>query len=149
MSALPRGRAVRQAVYGITVERAASNLPGTGDLSIFQVLGGRVLLTTILGEVTTVIQTQTNAVKLRHIGSGVTTDVCATVDVSAAAVGTQFGITGTFGTAATLGIATNQTNEIVLATGLLKLNTGATNTGQMRWTATYIPLDDGATLIAA
>lgn len=145
------GRQQRGAVYGNKVERATANLPASTNGNLFQVTGGRVLMTTIVGEVTTVIQAQANAIKLNHLSTalgGAGTDITGTVESNGLAVGTQLGITGTFATAMQVGAAVPQTNEIVLTTGFLRLNTAATNTGQVRWTVTYIPLDDGAALVA-
>jgi hypothetical protein len=151
MSSTVPGKAVRQGVYGITVQRAAGNLPATTNGNLFQVSGGRILLTTIVGEVTTAIQAQANAVKLNHqsaVLGGAGTDLCASVESSGLAVGTQFGITGTPSTAALVGAAVTQPNELVLTAGFIRLNTAATNTGAMRWTVTYVPLDDGASVQA-
>lgn len=151
MSSQISGKAQLRNQYGITVQRVASTLPASTDLTIFNVAGGRVLLTTLVGEVTTVIQAQATATKIRHTSTvgAITSDLCATVDLTGAVVGTQFGITGSAGTAAAIGSAVPQTNEVVLTTGALKLNTAATSTGAMRWTITYIPLDDGASITAA
>lgn len=151
MSTLLKGRTVRQANYGLTVERATSNLAQTGNLTLFTVTGGRVLLTTIVGEVTTAIQAQANAVKLQSVSTvgSIASDLCATVDVNGAAVGNLFGITGTAATAAVLGSAVPQLNETIMQPGVIRMNAAASNTGQMKWTVTWIPLDDAALLVAS
>lgn len=151
MSSGISGKAVRQSTYGTTVQRAASNLAQSGNLTLFTVTGGRVLLTTIVGEVTTAIQAQADAVKLQSVSTtgSITTDLCATVDVNGAAVGNLFGMTGTAATAAVLGSAVPQLNEVIMQPGIIRMNAAASNTGQMKWTVTYIPLDDGAVLTAS
>ncbi len=113
--------------------------------------GGRVLLTTIVGEVTTVIQAQADAVKLQSVSTvgSIVSDLCATVDVNAAAVGNLLGITGTAATAAVLGSAVPQLNEMIMQPGVIRMNAAASNTGQMKWTVTWIPLDDAAVLVAS
>ena len=151
MSSGISGKTVRQSTYGTTVQRAASNLAQSGNLTLFTVTGGRVLLTTIVGEVTTAIQAQADAVKLQSVSTtgSITTDLCATVDVNGAAVGNLFGMTGTAATAAVLGSAVPQLNEVIMQPGVIRMNAAASNTGQMKWTVTYIPLDDGAVLTAS
>lgn len=151
MSSGISGKSQLRNVYGVTVQRATSTLPATTDLTIFTVAGGRVLLTTIVGEVTTAIQAQATATKIRHTSTtgAVTSDLCATLDLTGAVVGTQLSITGTPATAMVSGSAVVQNNEVILAIGALKLNTAATSTGAIRWTITYIPLDDGASVTAA
>lgn len=144
------GKAIRQNLYGTRVDRAAATIPATTSQTLFTVAGGRVLITTIIGEVTTVIQAQANAMKLQHAATaGGTSDMCATVESNGKAVGALFGIPGAPASAATFGAAVPQTNELVVGPGSIQLNTAATNTGAMKWTLTYIPLDDGASVTAA
>ncbi len=80
---------------GARVDRAAAALPQTAAGSLFTVTGGRVLLLAIVGEVTTVIQTQANASKLQSVPTvGSTVDMCTTLDITADEVGCLYGITG-------------------------------------------------------
>lgn len=146
-SSIP-GRQIRIAKYGITVTRNASNLAQTGNLNLFQITGGRVLITTIVGEVTTAIQAQANAVKLQATNASATTDMSGTADVNGLGVGVLFGINGTPSVAALLGASVPQNNEFIVASGFIRMNAAASNTGQMKWLVTYIPLDDGATVVA-
>lgn len=144
------GTAVRNAVYGIKVDRAAANLPATTSGNLFAV-SGRVMITTIVGVVTTAIQAQANAVKLEAFltSAAAATDMCATVDINGQGVGKMLGIPGAVGSAAVMGYAVPQTNELIVnGPGFIRLNTAATNTGQMSWTVTYIPLEVGATVTA-
>jgi hypothetical protein len=145
------GSAQLRNVYGVSIARAAGNLAQTGNLTLFTVTGGRILLTTIVGVVTTAIQAQANAVKLQSLSTtgAIATDMCATVDVNAAAAGNLFGITGTAATAAVLGSSVPQMNELIVAAGVIRMNAAASNTGQMSWLLTYIPLDAGAYVTAA
>ncbi len=144
------GRAQRANVYGPTVSRAAGNLAQTGTLNLFQITGGRIILTTLVGQVTTAIQAQANAVKLQAINAGatITTDMCTTVETNGLVVGTLLGITGTPSSAALVGAAVTQPNEMLIVPGFIRMNAAASNTGQMSWVLTYIPLDDGASVAA-
>jgi|SRR6188508_1377428 len=144
------GQALRRNLYGQSVTRAAANLPATTSGNLFSV-SGRVIVTTIVGQVVTAIQAQANAVKLEAFltAAAAATDLCATAESNGQGVGKLFGITGAVGTAGVFGYGVPQTNELVInGPGFIRLNTAATNTGTMSWTVTYIPLDDGAAVAA-
>jgi len=146
------GQKIRINHYGITVARAAGNLAQTGNLTLFNIAGGRIILTGFIGAVTTVIQAQADAIKFTSVSSvgSIATDLCATVDVNGAAVGNILGITGTPANAAVLGSSVPVPSpRLVLPVGLIRMNAAASNTGQMSFVLTYIPLDDGATVTAA
>lgn len=136
-----------------TVERLPANLPQSGAGALFTVAGGKVRVLHIVGEVTTVIQTQPNATKLvANPTVGADADLCATVEITGDVVGTMYNITGTIANAmiaTTSGRFKAQADEIVVAIGTIDLNCAASNTGQAKWTLQYIPLNDGATVVAA
>lgn len=144
------GRTQLLAQFGNTVSKATAALPQTTTGTLFTVTGGRVLLTSIVGEVTTVIQTQANNMKLVATPTtGTAVDICAVLDVSAKEAGCLFGITGLFSDAlvgANAGATVTQRNPVVLPIGTLKLSCSASNTGNVKWICTYIPLDVGAAL---
>jgi hypothetical protein len=155
MTAIGDARAYLGGTYGLRVSRATATLPATTASAIFTV-AGKVLVTAIWGEVTTVIQTQANATKLQFdpTDAGATQDLCATTDITADAVGTMYSITGTPATA--LQDALNFVSpDKMLARGLLLkpgqilLSTAATNTGSVKWDVVYIPLEAGASIVAA
>lgn len=143
------GRDARKIFYGARVDRAAATIPQSAAGSLFTVSGGRVLLTSIVGEVTTAIQAQATTMKLQHTQGATTTDLSATVDMTGQPVGALYGITGKAGDAAVAGSGVPQTNEIILQVGTLKATTVVNSTGAMKWTVNFIPLDDGATIVAA
>jgi hypothetical protein len=141
---------------GIKVDRATAALPASTTGALFTVAGGRVLVTNIIGEVTTVIQTQADNTKLQFdpTDAGATQDLCAVLDITADAVGTMYSITGTPATA--LGDALNFMSSdkmlarpLVIKPGSILLNCAATNTGSVKWSLTYVPLDTGAVVSAA
>jgi hypothetical protein len=153
MSVIIQGDQLRTILYGTKVDRATATLPQTAAGSLFTVSGGRILLTSIVGQVTTVIQTQANNTKLQSVPTtGTTVDLCAVLDISAKEVGCLFGITGLF-TDAMLGSNAGATvvprNPIVVPVGAIKLNCAASNTGSVKWSMTYVPLDNGASVAAA
>ena len=138
-------------ILGAVVQRATKALPATTTEALFTVSGGRVMIRQILGEVTTVIQTQACNLKLNAnptVGSSV--DICADLNISALAVGILLGITGTFATALAQGLAlVAQAAPTIVSAGTIDAITSATNTGAMKWTARWMPIDEGAVLVAA
>lgn len=153
MSAQVSGSTLREVLFGAKVERPTAGLPQTATGGLFSVTGGRVLVTSIVGQVTTSIQAQANAVKLvaTPSGAGAVNDLSATVDVNGLAAGGLISITGLAGDTAvksTGGGVSTLRNPVVVAPGTIGLNTAASNTGAVRWTLTYVPLDDGAAVKA-
>lgn len=128
-------------------ERATADLPQTDAEALFTITGGRIVVTQIIGEVTTVIETQANETKLVHNpATGTDVDLCAVLDITADEVGTLYGITGTFANAmvgAGQALPTQAVN-VVLKPGTIDLDCGASNTGKVKWTLFWAPLDGGA-----
>jgi hypothetical protein len=153
MTVVDDGQQFRKIVFGLRVLRATATLPATATGSIFTVTLGNVMITSILGVVTTSIQAQANAVKLVATPTiGAVNDLCATVDINGLAAGGQLSLTGLAADAmvkSTGGGVSSLRNAIVVAPGAVGLNTAATNTGSIRWIVTYVPLEDGALLVAA
>jgi len=147
---------VREIGGVLTVNRTTAALPATADDALFTITGGRILLIDIVGEVTTVIQTQANDTKLKFnpTATGADTDICAALDITGDAVGTLYSITGDFSDAMTAGLLALEavacpSRPIVLSEGDIELDCAATNPGSVAWTVTYRPLDTGAELVAA
>ena len=150
------GLAFRKNLLGRKVDRATATLPQTTAAAIFTITTGRVVLTSIIGEVTVIVQTQANATKLvSNPTVGTDVDLCATLDITAAEVGALLGITGTVGDALALAAAGGGATYIprgpwlVLPVGTIDLNCAASNTGSIKWSCTYFPYDDGAAIVAA
>lgn len=152
MGVKDNGAAFLKGMFGTRVARGTATLPATTTGGLFTVAGGNVLITSIVGVVTTSIQAQANAVKLVATPTtGTVNDLSATVDVNALAAGGLLSITGLAGDAmvkSTGGGISNLRNPVVVAPGTIGLNTAATNTGSVRWVVTYVPLEDGASLVA-
>lgn len=138
---------------GIRVDRATATLPQTTASAIFTISGGRVIAFLILGQVTTVIQTQANNAKLTSVPTaGSSVDICAVKDITALEVGGKLVVNGVFATALTqanAGAIIAETVPVILDPGSLKLDCAASNTGSVKWSLWYLPVDDGGTVIAA
>ncbi|NUS24428.1 MAG: hypothetical protein HOV92_09415 [Streptomyces sp.] len=153
MSVILQGDQTRTILLGSKVDRATAALPQTTQSALFTVAGGRVIITSIVGEVTTVIQTQANNTKIvSNPTTGTDVDLCAVLDITADQVGCLYGITGLFSDAmvgANAGATVLPRNPVVVAAGTIDLSCAASNTGSVKWSVTYIPLDNGASVTAA
>jgi hypothetical protein len=137
---------------GIRVDRTTATLPQTANGALFNIVGGRVAMTAILGEVTV----QLGAVGNLSLESNPTTGTAKALDTVVASnvneVGALFSITGVVGDAALLSTAGEvalQDRPVALSVGALELKTSASAAGEMKWSMWYIPLDDGAYVTAA
>lgn len=140
---------------GIRIDRATADCQGAAAVPLFNIKGGRVLLTMILGEVTTAIAAGANTFKLvsNPTAAGTTTDLCATLDIDADPIGTMYSVSGAPATALVRGENGNvqgmSVRGVVLPIGAIEAVSQADVAGSMKWTAFYIPIDDGAYLEAA
>jgi hypothetical protein len=139
---------------GITVDRAAANLPATTTQTLFNVTGGRVIITAMVGIVTTAIQAQSCTLQLLTLSGAISSNLNLVTgsDVNGLAVNNLIPVPANGATALTFGSFANRPVGFVTggaATTAIRLTTSATNTGQIRWTLTYIPLDPGAAVAAA
>lgn len=153
MSVLINGSELRTIGLGRQVSRATATLPQTTQSALFTVSGGRVAITSIIGEVTTAIQAQANNTKIvSNPTVGTDVDLCAVLSIASDEVGCLYGITGLFSDAmvgANAGATVLPRNPVVVPEGTIDLSCAASNTGSVAWTVTYIPIDDGAEVTAA
>lgn len=138
---------------GIKVDRDTATLPqGTSD-ALFSIVGGRVAMTQILGEVTTVIGGNASNHSLQmNPTTGTTSPICAVVASASKEAGTLISITGTVGDAMLADDAGGvgmQSCPVALPVGDLELLTSGNNTGSIKWSMWYVPIDDGAYVTAA
>jgi len=129
-------------------ERLASTLPQTAQGTLFRVTG-RVKVYLILGEVTVVIQNQANNTKVvSNPTVGADVDLCAVLDIANDAVGTMYKVNGDFSDALlsqTSGAFEDAKDYPVIVTdGTIDLSCAASNTGEVKWTLHWIPVDHGS-----
>jgi hypothetical protein len=136
----------------ITVTRSATTTPQTAAVPYFTVTG-KVKVLDIIGEVTTVMPIGANNFKLiANPTVGADVDMCAVVDSVSATVGSIFTITGALADAmvkTVSGAGVAQASPLVVAAGTIDLSASASKTGATKWLVRYIPLDPGASIIAA
>lgn len=151
MSTLVPGSDVRTVGLGYRATSDTGTLANS-TTTLFTVAGGRVLLTSVYGLVTTAI-TVANSYKLQHNPTtGTTVAFCDALDIGTTdtAAGELLGITmsaaGGFlsigGAVQTLG------TPLVLAVGDIESVSTGTD-GAITWVVTWMPLDDGASLVAS
>lgn len=148
---------VRQIALGQFAQNAAGKtIPQNTTSTIFTVANGRILITSLTGVVTTVVGGTTPPIKLIATPTvGTLNDMCAALTVTASEVGTQFALPGPVGTAligtiSKSGSVGGQTSQQIVAAGTIGLNCSAADaTGAIKWTLTYVALDNGATVTAA
>lgn len=132
--------------------RATATMPQGAAAAIFTVTG-KVKILNIIGEVTTVLGSVANALKLvANPTVGADVDMCATVEGNAAAVGSLLTITGTIANAMIKTVSAcvpTQASPIIVTAGTIDLNAVGSTTGSIKWTVVYEPIDQGAMVIAA
>jgi hypothetical protein len=146
-------KAIADTRLGMRVDRATATLPQTTASALFNVVGGAVAITAILGEVTTIIQNQANNTKLTaNPTTGTSVDICTVLDIANDEVATLYSVS-TFVTGAlvggTAGAALMPDAPVAVNIGTIDLDCAASNTGAIKWSIWYVPLEDGAYIEAA
>jgi len=155
MNRLLEGKSARKLIMGIKVERPASLLPqgGPGQFAIFNIIGGRVAITQIIGEVTVIIAGAASNTSLEGTPTvGTAVPICAVLATTIDEVGCLYGVTG-LNTDPLIGINAGalpgQERDVILSVGTLEWVSSVNNTGEVKWTVFYIPVDDGAYMTPA
>lgn len=151
MTVMISGSQLRTVLYGTRVEKATGTL-ASETKTLFTIAGGKVLVTSIVGEVTTAI-TVANSYKLQaNPTTGTTADIVAATDIGTTdtPAGNLLGFTGvkTDSIISGPGRCQTLTSPMVLNTGTIEHVSAGTD-GAITWVLTYVPLDDGATVVAA
>lgn len=146
---------IRTALLGVKVDRATAVLPSGTLGNIFTVSGGRVLITSLVGEVTTVLGAGANTITIGTApttGTGSATALGSSLTITTAAVGAHFAAVTT---GAVAGDVSTQAGVALPAAaflvdpGSITITTTATVTGSVKWSLTYIPYDDAGVVAAA
>lgn len=167
MSVSPSPLQVREASFGFLVTGGAKTLPASGSGDIFAVSNGRVIITSLTGVVSTVIQAQATTLSVGNKptgGASATATLCATADLNGKPVGTSLavpaakasalivsGADGTVvfnGSSGGQGIPVSSGGLALVPAGTIQVTTVATSTGAIIWSVTYVPYDVGATVTA-
>lgn len=162
MSTLVSGDQVRSITLGRYATKAGMTITNSSQ-DIFLVTGGLVLVTSIVGIVTTVLGGAAN-LNLTHTPTGGSAgDLSAATAVDTDAVGTIYTISGVaadlMSVQAVAGVTVpnvtfglnlfQAAGGLVLPAGALKQKTSAAQTGAVKWHCTWVPIEAGAALAAA
>ena len=138
---------------GRKVEKASAAISGISTKTIFTVVGGRVNITALVGEVaTTNLQGQANALTVGVDPTiGAAGALATGIETNGAVIGTTFSITGNPAEAAikNTGVARGCSAPTIVPAGIITIATAADSTGEMKWTLWYKPVDANAYVEAA
>lgn len=152
MSVWNEAAAFTKAVLGQTVTGKHQTIAGAATHQVFTVAGGEVLVTAMWG-VCTVEMAGANTVNVQTDPTdGDTVVVASAVDLGTTntALGTVIAGTPTSGAVPALVKGSGVPLQFVATTGEVEsVITGAGADGAIQWYCTYVPLVDGATVVAA
>ncbi len=151
MSTIVQGPDLRALNFGQRASKSTGTLAAT-TVALFTVAGGQVAITSIYGIVGTAI-TVANSYKLQHNPTtGTTVALFAATDLGTTdtAAGELLGFTGDSGGSVLAfgGAVETLRAPIVLSAGQIESVSAGTD-GEITWVVTWVPLDNGATLVAA
>lgn len=140
---------------GIRVVRDADAIASE---TLFTITRGKVLVMLLVGEITEIVAATgaTAEAQLRanpSVGTGVATDLCAITNIDAYDVGNIVGLTGIptdplEPVAEHASIPGMSVDGIIVTPGTIALVSEAVTTGIIKWTLFYIPIDEGAIVVA-
>lgn len=155
MSVILQGYQLRSIAFGQQVIKGPSVLPATATANLATVANGAVLVTSMLGLVTTVMSATATNLELGTaptVGTAELNGIASNVAVASLEVGTWLvplvnaGVGGALVSGGHAGNAVFLPTPFIVAAGFITWTTSATNTGAMKWYFTYVPLDTGASL---
>ncbi|MEU4804318.1 hypothetical protein [Actinosynnema sp. NPDC023587] len=142
-------KAIRRMLLGSDpISKATGTLAAT-TVPLFTIAGGRVMVTSLIGVVTTAI-TVANSYKLQNNPTtGDTSDIVAATDIGTTdtAAGTVLGFDGAPASSIVRGAA-GLSRRLILPVGQIEHVSAGTD-GAITWYLTYVPYDDGASVVAA
>ncbi|WP_049562233.1 hypothetical protein [Nonomuraea sp. SBT364] len=151
MTTMIQGSQVRTLLLGSGPVASPSGAFAADTRTIFTVAGGEVMITALWGVVTTSI-TVANTVKLQtNPTAGDTADLVTATDIGTtdSTVGTVLGVLDQTDTPPDLNKGGKALSGVVVSTGNIEqVTTGTTPDGAVTWYCTWVPLTDGATLVA-
>jgi hypothetical protein len=150
MSAYVPGSAYRKAILGSNVVSKSTGTLAASTVPLFTIAGGLVMITSIVGHVTTAI-TVANSYKLQsNPTTGDTADIVAATDIGTTdtAAGTMLSFDGAPASSIVKSGAM-LSRPLILPIGQIESVSGGTD-GAITWYVTWIPYStDAATLVAA
>ena len=155
MASFIQGKQLRLLEYGNQVVKAAQALPQSATATLFTVAGGRVVITSLAGTVSTVIGGTATTLALGTaptVGTAATAGIASATAITSKEAGTHIWLPATAGSALNVGGNAGAAAQLlggqayVVSAGTITWTTSASTTGAISWSLTYIPLDDGASV---
>ena len=153
MSVLIQANQLRLINLGQRASKSTGTLAAT-TVALFTIAGGRVGITSIYGVVGTAI-TVANSYKLQsNPTTGTTQDLCTATDLgtndtpAGAILSMASPAAAITGGSTTTVAASPLTGTLIIPVGQIESVSAGTD-GEITWVVFWIPLDDGATLVAA
>lgn len=158
MSIIIQGYQLRSLILGSQVIKKAQTPPNSGaSATLFTVAGGAVLVTSMLGHVSTALSGTTGSIAIGQTPTGGVADtggIATAGVVGGAVVGTWVsvvmlttGLAGAIQANILGGAAVGIGQPFVVSPGIITITTAvATMTGAIDWYLTYIPLDTGGSV---
>lgn len=150
MSVYNEAAAFTKSAFGRTVSKSTGTLAAT-TISLFTV-SGYCIITSIVGVVGTAI-TVANSYKLQHNPTtGTTGDIVAATDIGTTdtPAGTLLGFDGIEASSIqqSPGVVPLLQRPVAVSPGVIESVSAGTD-GEITWYITYVPLSDGASIVAA
>lgn len=158
MSSMVKGSQLRLQEYGYQVLKPGQTPPNSGSsATLFTIAGGSVIVTSLVGRVSTVLSGTTGAIALGTkptVGTEETSGIATASVVGGSEVGTKFVPIASSGLAGALVVSGKFAGNVpflsypfIADAGIIEITTSvATMTGKIDWYLTYIPLDTGASV---
>lgn len=153
MTVVNEASAFTKAVLGAgPVSKATGTITGNPTTPLFTIAGGEVMITGVYAKVTTALSTDGGTYALQHNPTtGDTQTIVTATDLGTTdtAVGSVVGLTR--GTSAASAFLRGGTVELgaVVATGQIEFVGASSANGALTFYVFWVPLTDGATLVAA
>jgi hypothetical protein len=154
MAVLNNASAFRNAILGGPPVLKATGTITVATLPLYTIAGGRVMITSLYGLVTTDITVAGTTLLRSNPTTGVTGNLCTATDLGTTdtLAGAVLGISGVVGDSIlnSIGWTTGfKQGYLIVATGQIEMVTATGADGAISWYVTWVPMDDGATLVAA
>lgn len=158
MTVITPNKQYRNMLFGLQVIKAAQTPPNSGaSATLFTVAGGSVLVTSLVGRVSTALSGTTGAIALGTkptVGTEETSGIATAGVVGGSEIGAKFTPQAASGLGGGLvvsgkvaGNAPFLASPFVVDAGTIEITTSvATMTGAIDWYLTYVPLDDAASV---
>ena len=131
-------------------DRASSTQPQSTSAEYFSVVGGRVILINLIGEVT-VTMGATDINWIFNPTTGVDLIICSATACDSDVVGQLYSLPVLLGAPMNVDGSAVELGYLgyVVGIGALELDTDASVVGETKWSALWLPFDDGAVVVAA